>query len=475
MTMRDNPASGLAGGFEAQRAAFAGERYPTLAQRLDRLARLQQLLLQHEKAFEAAISADFGHRSAYETQIGETFFVLGAIAHTRRHLKQWMKKRRVGTSLHSLPGRSSTTPQPLGVVGIVSPWNYPLQLALAPAVAALAAGNRVLIKPSEMTPRFSRLLADTVAGRFAPHECAVVTGGRELGQAFVALPFDHLFFTGSTEVGRRVALAAAANLTPVTLELGGKSPAIVDASSDIADAARKIAAGKLFNAGQTCIAPDYVLVPAGQVDAFAAAYRVAAQKLYPSLDANPDYTSIVSERHHARLAALAADAQAQGARVLPVHDEGAAGAAPNRKMPPALLLDVSERMAVMQEEIFGPLLPVLPYAALDDAIGYINARPRPLALYWFGKDAAARERVLRETVSGGVTVNDALLHIAQENLPFGGVGASGSGAYHGEWGFRLFSHQKPVFEQSAWAGSALVRPPYGPRTAAVLRMLRRLV
>jgi coniferyl-aldehyde dehydrogenase len=350
-----------------------------------------------------------------------------------------------------------------------------MQLALAPAVAALSAGNRVMIKPSEVTPRFSKLLADAVAARFSADECAVVTGGAELGQAFVTLPFDHLFFTGSTEVGRRVALAAAANLTPVTLELGGKSPAIVDTSSDMADAVRKIAAGKLFNAGQTCIAPDYVMVPAGRVEEFAVAYRTAARQLYPRIGGNPDYTSIVSERHHARLDRLLVDATAQGARVLPVHDAPAgAEAVGPRRMPPALLLDVSERMAIMQEEIFGPLLPVLPYDTLDEAIGRVNANARPLALYWFGKDKGHRERVLRETISGGVTVNDALLHIAQENLPFGGVGASGTGAYHGEWGFRLFSHQKPVFEQSALAGSALVRPPYGRMTAAVMRLLRQM-
>lgn len=472
--MRETPARGLTALFEGQRTAFAGDPFPTLAQRLDRLARLQQLLERHEQGFSDAICADFGHRSAYETEISETFIVRSAIGHSRRHLKRWMEPQRVPTSLHSLPGRSFITPQPLGVVGIVSPWNYPLQLALAPAVAALSAGNRVMIKPSELTPRFSQLLAQAVGEGFAPEECAVLTGGPELAQAFVALPFDHLFFTGSTAVGRRVALAAAANLTPVTLELGGKSPAIVDASSDIADAARKIAAGKLFNAGQTCIAPDYVMVPADRVEEFARAYQQAALRLYPTLQANPDYTSIVNDRHHARLAGLVADAQAQGARVLSVHAAAPAAAEGSRKMGPCLLLDVSERMAVMQEEIFGPLLPVLPYTSLDAAIAYVNARPRPLALYWFGKDAGAKARVLRETVSGGVTVNDALLHVAQENLPFGGVGASGSGAYHGPWGFRLFSHQKAVFEQSSLAGTALVRPPYGRFTAAVLRVLRRL-
>jgi coniferyl-aldehyde dehydrogenase len=461
--------------FEAQRAAFAGDSFPALAVRLDRLDRLRRLLQENEDAIAQAISDDFGHRSRHETAIAETFIVLGAIAHARRHLRRWMKRRRVGTSFHSLPGASWITPQPLGVVGIVSPWNYPLQLAIAPAVAALAAGNRVMIKPSELTPRFSGLLARLIGQQFSADECLVVTGDAELGKAFVGLPFDHLFFTGSTAVGRQVALAAAANLTPVTLELGGKSPAIVDASCDIQDAARKIAAGKLFNAGQTCIAPDYALVPQARLQEFVDAYTQAAGQMYPALEGNPDYTSIVNDRHYARLDALAQEARAQGARIVQLHPQEQAGSAATRKMAPALLLDVTGRMAIMQEEIFGPLLPVLAYESLDEAIHFVNERPRPLALYWFGKDGAHRDRVLRETISGGVTLNDALLHVAQENLPFGGVGASGTGAYHGAWGFRLFSKEKPVFAQSALAATGLLRPPYGKLAATIIRTLRRLV
>ena len=292
---------------------------------------------------------------------------------------------------------------------------------------------------------------------------------------FVRLPFNHLFFTGSTEVGRKVALAAAANLTPVTLELGGKSPAIVDASSDLADSARKIAAGKLFNAGQTCIAPDYVLVPAAQQQAFAQAFTQAVTQMYPTLENNPDYTSIVDERHYARLQALAQDAGQAGARVLAINPGSAAEEPGTRKMRPTLLLDATGAMRVMQEEIFGPLLPVIGYDTLDQAIAFVNARPRPLALYWFGRDRAHQDQVLRQTISGGVTVNDVLLHIAQENLPFGGVGDSGIGAYHGEYGFRLFSKEKPVFEQSRLSGTWLLRPPYGKLAAAVVRYLKRMV
>jgi coniferyl-aldehyde dehydrogenase len=342
-------------------------------------------------------------------------------------------------------------------------------------VAALAAGNRVMIKPSEITPRLSELLAELIAGSFAADECTVITGDAETGRAFVRLPFDHLFFTGSTAVGRQVALAAAEHLTPVTLELGGKSPVILDESCDLADSARRIAAGKLLNAGQTCIAPDYVLVPEARRQAFADAFARAVAELYPTLERNPDYTSIVNERHHARLAGLVQDARDRGARVLEINPGGEVGDPAARRMRPTLLLDVTEAMGVMREEVFGPLLPVVGYRTPDDAIAFINARPRPLALYWFGRDRARQEQVLRQTISGGVTVNDVLLHIAQENLPFGGVGDSGSGAYHGEHGFRLFSKDKPVFVQSRLAGTALLHPPYGKLAESVIRTLKRLV
>lgn len=459
--------------FLAQQAAYARERDPSLAQRLDRLARLRELLSEHETTLADAISADFGHRSRHETVIAETFIVRSAIAHTRRHLKRWMARRRVATAFHSLPASSWVQPQPLGVVGIVSPWNYPLQLALAPAVEALAAGNRVMIKPSELTPRFSALLAELIDQYFAADECAVITGDAETAKAFVSLPFDHLLFTGSTAVGRQVALAAANNLTPVTLELGGKSPVIINPDADLQDAARKIATGKLLNAGQTCIAPDYVLVPDELRDAFVDAYAAAARRLYPSLADNPDYTSIVNDRHHARLQGLLDEAQGRGARLLPTHAAEVAQAG-TRKMTPVVLLDVQDDMRVMQEEIFGPLLPVLAVRDLDAAIDYVNAHPRPLALYWFGRNPADRDHVLQQTLSGGVTLNDTLLHVAQDNLPFGGVGPSGIGAYHGQAGFDRFSHLRPVLAQSRWSGTRLLQPPYGALAERVLGLLKRL-
>jgi coniferyl-aldehyde dehydrogenase len=296
-----------------QREAFAREPYPAYATRMQRLARLGALLDAGSERMAQAISADFGNRSLHETAIAETFFVRASLAHTRKHLRRWMKVRRVATSFHSMPGTSRILPQPVGVVGVVSPWNYPLQLALAPVLAALAAGNRVLVKPSELTPAFSALLAELVAQHFDPTECAVVLGDAEVGKAFVRQSFDHLFFTGSTAVGRQVALAAAANLVPVTLELGGKSPAIVDTSAVLPQAAARIAAGKLFNAGQTCIAPDYVLLPRAQCDAFVAAYQRSVQRMYPTLHGNPDYTTIINQRHYERLQGLLADAQARGA------------------------------------------------------------------------------------------------------------------------------------------------------------------
>jgi coniferyl-aldehyde dehydrogenase len=459
--------------FAAQRTAFEAERYPTLATRRDRLRRLRDLGIRNEAAIVTAIAADFGTRPAQETRLAELFMVEVGVRHALRHLPRWMKSQRARTPLYLQPGSSRIVRQPVGVAGIISPWNYPWQLAMLPAVAALAAGNRVMIKPSELTPRTSALMGELVSSAFAPDELAVVEGGADVGAAFAALPFDHLFFTGSTAVGRRIALAAAANLTPVTLELGGKSPALVHEHADLSVVAPRLAAGKLLNAGQTCIAPDYVLAPANRADALANAIASRMRAMYPSIAANPDYTSIVSDRHHDRLSRLVDDAQARGARVIRVAPE-AESLARTRKIAPTLLLGVTPDMAVMQEEIFGPLLPIETYATLDDAIARINGRPRPLALYAFGGGRAIRERVLRATVAGGVTLDDTLWHFSNEELPFGGVGASGIGAYHGERGFLTFSHQKSVFSQPRFALTWMLQPPYGKRFEAVLKLLRRI-
>ena len=341
-------------------------------------------------------------------------------------------------------------------------------------MGALAAGNRVLLKPSELTPATSELLRELVAARFGEDEFAVATGDAQVGAAFTRLPFDHLFFTGSTAVGRQVALAAAANLTPVTLELGGKSPALFDEDADYPLAAPRLMSGKLLNAGQTCIAPDYALVPESRVESFVAAVTAAAARLYPSYIGNADYTAIVNERHYRRLTDLVADARAKGATVVTLNPGNEESDPMVRKLLPTLLLRVDDSMAVMQEEIFGPVLPIETYKAWDDAIRRIDSRPRPLSLYLFGRTAKHRAQVLCQTMAGGVTVNDTLMHFAHEELPFGGVGASGHGAYHGEAGFLTFSHRKPVFTQPRFATAGLLHPPYGKRFEAVYAWLRKL-
>ncbi|HEV7876743.1 aldehyde dehydrogenase family protein [Bradyrhizobium sp.] len=445
---------------------------PTLKERLDRLGRLRAAISDNEAGFSQAISADFGHRCATETAIAETLLVLGEIKHAVKHLKAWMAPQRISTALQFLPAKNRLMPQPVGVVGIIAPWNYPLQLTLAPAVAALAAGNRVMIKPSELVPRFAALLQQVVGTKFDATEMMVTDIDDELSQAFAALPFDHLMFTGSTRVGRLVAEAAGRNLTPVTLELGGKSPAIVDRSANLDEAAERIAYGKLLNAGQTCIAPDYALVPEALVQDFADRLQNHMRRMYGIDPDNGDYTSIVSERHYARLEGLVADAAAKGARVLqPARPDHPAWKS-KRKFPPTIVVGATPGMTIMQEEIFGPVLPIVATKDAAEPVSYINKRDRPLALYWFGRDAAARDDVLSRTISGGVTVNDCLFHFTQINQPMGGVGASGSGAYHGEWGFRALSKLKPVFYRSPFNRLADLYPPYGARIARLQKLLR---
>lgn len=464
--------------FDLQRRASRLQIDVPLLVRRERLLRIRKLLDEHGPALAVAVQADFGMRSARLTEVADFLVLRALLAHTLRNLARWSRPQRVHTPLHLQPARAWVQRQPLGVVGVISPWNYPVQLALGPVIAALAAGNRVMLKPSELTPHTSAQLARLAAQFFAPDEFAVVQGEATLASAFSSLPFDHLFFTGSTQVGRRVAQAAAANLTPTTLELGGKSPCIVDAGYDLNEAARRIAHGKLLNAGQTCIAPDYVLLPRGSEGAFAQAFRSAVGRMYPQVADNPDYCAIIDARHHARLQAMLQQAVQQGAQldvIEPATVPPGATAAAQWQMAPTLVFGVTQHMLLMQEEIFGPVLPVLTYERLDDAIDYVNARPRPLALYWFGDSTATRDEVLRRTVSGGVTVNDTLMHVAHENLPFGGVGESGWGAYHGEAGFVRMSHQKAVFAPSRWNGSRLFYPPYGPRFDWLTGLLKRLL
>jgi acyl-CoA reductase-like NAD-dependent aldehyde dehydrogenase len=451
---------------EAQRKTGA----PSYDDRIASLEKLERALLARKEAIADAISRDFGGRSRHETMMAEVFLVLGAIKHARAHLRDWMEPEDRETSWVFLPARVQVVPQPVGVVGIISPWNYPVQLALSPLVGALAAGNRAMIKPSELVPETAALLRDLIADTFPEDQVTVITGGADVGEAFSRLAFDHLVFTGSTRVGRIVMRNASEQLVPVTLELGGKSPTIVGMDFNPRVAAERIIAGKLFNAGQTCIAPDYVLVPTSARDAFVEACKATVAKLYPTLAVNPDYTSIVNEKHQDRLKSYVDDARKRGGKVIEMNPAGESLEG-TRKLVPVLVLDPTEEMLVMQEEIFGPILPIRTYEKLDDAIAYVNDHPRPLALYCFSHSQATTDRVLSETISGGVTVNETMLHFGQDDLPFGGIGPSGMGHYHAREGFDTFTKKKPVFRQARLNTTGLIRPPFGKAMDTLLKLL----
>ena len=459
--------SDLAGLLQAQRSAFKAAPMPTLETRRRWLKRLRTLLVEQQQALIEAVSQDFGNRSADETLFAELLPSLQSIDHVSRHLRRWMKPSRRPLGIAFQPGSAQVIYQPLGVVGVIVPWNYPIFLAIGPLIGALAAGNRVMIKMSESTPATSQLMKELLASAFDEDQVAVVLGEADVGAAFSRLPFDHLLFTGATSIGRHILHAAADNLTPVTLELGGKSPAIVSHGVPLDDAAERIAFGKTMNAGQTCVAPDYVLVPQERVEGFIEAYRRVITRFYPQLADNPDYTSIINPRQQARLDHYLDDARDKGARVLPLFAEGQ-----DRRLPHTLLLDVSDAMLVMQDEIFGPLLPIVPYRLIDDAIRYINDRPRPLALYYFGYDRGEQQQVVNHTHSGGVGINETLLHVAVCDLPFGGIGPSGMGHYHGHEGFLTFSKAKAVLRKPRLNMTRVLYPPYGK---AMQKLLRRLL
>ncbi|HEU0134727.1 MAG TPA: coniferyl aldehyde dehydrogenase, partial [Allosphingosinicella sp.] len=395
---------------------------------------------------------------------------LNAIRHARKHVAAWIRPERRRVDPLFQPASAKVRHEPLGVIGIISPWNYPLQLALSPLVDAIAAGNRAMLKPSELTPAFSELLRRLIADRFDESEVAVVTGGVEVGEAFASLPFDHLLFTGSTAVGRKVYQSAAANLVPVTLELGGKSPTIVCPGYDLAKAARSIAFGKFVNAGQTCIAPDYVLVPRAKADEFAQAVLAQAKRSYPAIAGNDDYSAVISPRHRERLAGAIDHARGAGARILTHEDERGRE---EGKIGPTVLLGAPKESLLLTEEIFGPVLPILAYRSLDEAIAFVAAGERPLALYCFSNSRRERERVLDGAISGGVTLNGTLMHVAQENLPFGGVGASGIGAYHGHEGFKRFSHARAVHRIGFINVFERLGPPWGKMAKGLARRLAK--
>ena len=468
--------------FDLQRAAFR-RGAPDYARRLASLKSLEAAVLVHQDEIVRATNQDFGCRSRHETLILELAPLADAIRHTRKHLAKWMKPRRVAAGINFLPASARIVYQPLGVVGILGAWNYPTLLTLSPLVDAIAAGNHVLLKPSELAPRTAEVLQKIIAATFPEEYVAVVNCDVHLAAEFSKLPFDHILFTGSTRVGKLVMQAAAENLTPVTLELGGKCPAIIHREFPLRTAVERIMTGKLYNAGQTCLAPDYVFLHESQRDNFVKLATGVARQLYPNLPDNADYTHIINAQHFNRLNSLVSDAVAHGAKAISLGREGNSDAAlaqpspddaaNDRVFPPVVLLDVTDEMQVMQEEIFGPILPVLTYRELDDALNYVNDRARPLALYYFDNDSRRIAHVLENTVSGGVTVNDVIFHIAQNNLPFGGVGPSGMGHYHGRAGFETFSKKKGVFLQSRFTPLKFLRPPYGPFTDRVIRFLLR--
>ncbi|HLD67493.1 MAG TPA: coniferyl aldehyde dehydrogenase [Pseudomonas sp.] len=442
--------------FGQQREAFRANPMPSAAQRIQWLEALRELLVAEQQALIEAVSQDFGNRSADETLLAELMPSLQGIHYACKRIKGWMKPSRRSVSLAFQPAAAKVVYQPLGVVGVIVPWNYPLFLAIGPLVGALSAGNRVMIKMSESTPATSQLFKTLLAKVFPEDLVAVALGEAEVGMAFSKLPFDHLLFTGATSIGKHVMRAAAENLTPVTLELGGKSPAIVSHDVPLRDAAERIAFGKTMNAGQTCVAPDYVLVPRARVEGFVEAYRTAVQGFYPNLKDNPDYTAIINERQLQRLNSYLSDAEQHGATLIPLYPQ-----AQGRRLPHTVLLNVTDQMRIMQDEIFGPLLPIVPYDSIDEAFAYINQRPHPLALYYFGYDKREQQRVLHETHSGGVCLNDTLLHVAQDDMPFGGIGPSGMGHYHGHEGFLTFSKAKGVFIKQRFNAARVIFPPYG--------------
>jgi coniferyl-aldehyde dehydrogenase len=467
----DTPVADLRPALDRLRTDWRRRR-PDARQRLDDLARLRAAFQAGRDAMLAAIATDFGHRSTHETLIGEAMTVVDAIDHLRRHLHGWMKPRRVGVGWKLLPARAQLRREPVGVVGVMSPWNYPVNLALIPLATAIAAGNHVFLKPSEHTPRTSAWLRALLADVFPEDRVAVALGDGALGAAFAALPFDHLVFTGSTAVGRKVMAAAAPNLTPLTLELGGKSPAIVAADFPVGQAAARLPTGKWLHAGQTCIAPDYVLVDRARRDALVEALRAQVHARYGErLDDNPDFTRIINEGQYQRRRGYLDDARARGLDVVELAALDPARAQAERLIAPTLVLEPGDDAPVMQEEIFGPVLPIRGYDRLDDAIAWVEAHDRPLALYPFSHDRATVERILGRIVAGGVTVNDTLVHFAAGNLPFGGVGASGMGQYHGRAGFDAMTHAMPVLWQSRLAASDLLKPPYRGFVERMVRFL----
>ena len=476
--MADDRKSEMEATLRKQRDAFTAARPEPIAVRKDRIKRAMAMVSEHGEELARAMAADFGNRSIHQSMLTDIAATVGAGKHALKHIDGWVKteRRKVQFPLGLLGAKAEVRYEPKGVIGILSPWNFPVQLAFGPMMQVLAAGNRAMIKPSEFTERTSQIMGEIVTKYFAEEEVALFTGGPEVAGAFSSLPFDHLVFTGSTATGRRVMEAAAKNLCPVTLELGGKSPVIMGRSADFAKAGERVALGKMMNAGQICLAPDYLMVPEEKESEAIAGVSNAVGAMYPTLLNNDDYASVVSDRHFERLQSMVADARDKGAEVIEVNPANEDFSNANvRKMPLTILRNVNEDMQAMQEEIFGPVLPVKTYKQVDEAIGYINEHDRPLGLYYFGEDKSEQERVLTRTISGGVTTNDVVFHVSMEDLPFGGVGPSGIGSYHAIEGFREFSHARAVYHQPKIDIAKLggFKPPYGKATEKAIATMMK--
>ncbi|WP_428636683.1 coniferyl aldehyde dehydrogenase [Shewanella sp.] len=452
-----------------QKASFREQGAPSRQQRETQLIALKQALLSHQQAIVDALNADYGHRSSDDSRISDIMPCVNNINYTLKKLKGWMKPSRRHAGILLAPAKVQVQYQPLGVVGIIVPWNFPVMLSIGPLITALAAGNRAMIKLSEFTPETNKVLKQMLADLFDESVVAVIEGEADVAAAFSALAFDHLLFTGSTTVGRHVMRAAADNLTPVTLELGGKSPVIIAPDMPLDTAVERMIYGKCLNAGQICVAPDYVLLPKGKSDAFVQAFIAKFKQMYGEIGDNPDYGAIINPRQFERLKAVLQDARDKGAQITPSSQETLAP--DSRKLPVQLITGVNEQMLVMQEEIFGPLLPIIEYDNLEQAIDYVNDRPRPLALYIMSFDSDTQQRLLNQTHSGGVCINETVFHVAADDAPFGGIGPSGMGHYHGKEGFLTMSHAKTILSRGKLNTGKLVHPPYG---TAIQRLLMKL-
>jgi len=457
----------------SQKQYFSNNIYPAYQERVNDLKSLKTLLLENQNEFIKALSLDFGHRSIDDTKIGDILTTVSGINYTLKRMKRWMKPQRKHIGLLFQPAKGEVISQPKGVIGIVTPWNYPLFLSLGPLTAALAAGNVAMIKMSEYSPHTSRLLAKLLGEIFPAEKVAIVAGDVNIATRFSSLPFDHLFFTGSTAVGKLVMKSAAENLVPVTLELGGKSPAIIDDSINIDTVVSRLILGKTLNSGQTCVAPDYIFCPRTKCDELIKEISKRYKRMYPSLCNNDDCTSIINDEQFNRLTHLLSDAKSKGAQVISCLDNTAdiAKQSPSRKLPLTLVYDVQDDMQVMQQEIFGPILPIIIYDEIGEVFDYINSRPRPLALYIYSFNQEFQQQFLLKTHAGGVCINEATFHVANDDLPFGGIGASGMGQYHGKEGFKTFSHQKSVLTRGRINLTPLLFPPFN---TAIHRLVYKL-